>query len=235
MDLNNTHFSLSLEALKDSSFFKDIDTQALGNLLSTMTRSSWSKGTFKNGNEISTHLYFITSGRLKMYQINPRSGREHTIMILTKGDVFDIMCMMDSDAHDIYYEAIDEMEIVFVPISDMQLWVAQNPAMNRSIFAYLGKRVRQLEEVASSICLNNTLVRLSNLLLNNINDKSNELEIIDNLPNNEIASLIGTTRAVVNRHLQELKNYGAISLNRKHIYVEKIAVLQSISKEAYII
>ena len=127
------------------------------------------------------------------------------------------------------------MEIVFVPISDMQLWVAQNPAMNRSIFAYLGKRVRQLEEVASSICLNNTLVRLSNLLLNNINDKSNELEIIDNLPNNEIASLIGTTRAVVNRHLQELKNYGAISLNRKHIYVEKIAVLQSISKEAYII
>ena len=158
MDLNNNHFARCLEDLKYSSLFKDIDIHSLENLLSRMTRSSWSKGTFKNGNEISAHLYFITFGRLKMYQINPRSGREHTIMILTKGDVFDLMCMMDSDTHNIYYEAIDEMEILFLPTQDMQHWVAENPVMNRSIFAYLGKRVRQLEEVASSICLNNTLV-----------------------------------------------------------------------------
>ena len=230
----NPHFPRCLEVLKESNFFKDIDSNALENLLSAMTKSKWVKGTFINGNEISSHLYFISSGRLKMYQINPRSGREHTIMILTKGDVFDIMCMMDSDAHNIYYEAIDDMEILFVPISDMHNWITQNPLMNRSIFAYLGKIVRELEEFASSICLNNTLVRLSNLLLKNINYKSNELETIDNLPNNEIASLIGTTRAVVSRHLQELKNSGAISLNRKHIYVEKITVLQSIAREAYI-
>ena len=233
MDANNTHFLRCLEALKDAPFFYDTDTIALKSLLSIMTRTNWDANTFKSGSEVASHLHFIVSGRLKVYQINPRSGREHTIMILGKGDVFDIMCMMDSDAHDMYYEAIDEMEILYLPTSDMQRWLAENPGMNRSIFAYMGKRVRQLEEVAADICLNSTLVRLSNLLLKNTNAKSHELEVIDNLPNNEIASLIGTTRAVVNRHIQELKNYGAISVSRKYIHVEDIAVLQSIAKQTF--
>lgn len=234
MESKNTHFLRCLEALKDSSFFNNMDTDALKKLLPYMTRNIWAEGTFKSGNEIASHLHFIISGRLKMYQISPRSGREQTIMILTKGDVFDIMCLMDSEAHDIYYEAMDELEILFLSTGYVHKWVLENPSMNPSIYAYLGKRLRQLEDVASNVSLNNTLVRLSNLLLRNVNDKSNELEVINNLPNNEIASLIGTTRAVVNRNIQELKNYGAISVSRKYIRIDNPEVLRSISRETFV-
>lgn len=234
MDSNNVHFLRCLEALKGSRFFNNMDTGALKDLLPHMTRNIWPEGTFKSGAELSSHLHFIVSGRLKMYQIGPRSGREQTIMILTKGDVFDIMCLMDSEEHDIYYEAVDELEILFLSTDYVHKWVLENPSVNPSIYAYLGKRLRQLEDVASNISLNNTLVRLSNLLLRNVNDQSNELELINNLPNNEIASLIGTTRAVVNRHIQELKNYGAISVSRKYIHIEDPEVLRSISRETFV-
>ncbi|HUH47986.1 MAG TPA: Crp/Fnr family transcriptional regulator [Arenibacter sp.] len=234
MDINNTHFLRCLEALKDSLFFNKMDADTLKEVLPYMTRCIWTKGTFRNGNEVASHLHFIISGRLKMYQVSPSSGRERTIMILTKGDVFDIMCLMDSEAHDIYYEAMDELEILFLSKGYMHKWILKNPSMNSSIYAYLGKRFRELEEVASNVALNNTLVRLSNLLLRNVNDKSKELEVINNLPNNEIASLIGTTRAVVNRHIQELKNYGAISVSRKYIHIDNPEVLRSISRETFV-
>lgn len=230
MDFNNTHFVRCLEALKGSVFFKNMDTETLKGLLPFMTRNIWAEGTFKTGNEISSHLHFIISGRVKMYQISPRSGREQTIMILTKGDVFDIMCLMDSEPHDIYYEAMDELEILILSTSYMHRWVLDTPSINPSIYSYLGKRLRQLEDVAYNSTLNNTMVRLSNLLLRNVNDQSHQLEVINNLPNNEIASLIGTTRAVVNRHIQELKNFGAISVSRKYIHIENPDVLRSISR-----
>jgi CRP/FNR family transcriptional regulator len=57
------------------------------------------------------------------------------------------------------------------------------------------------------------------------------LETINNLPNNEIANLIGTTRAVVNRNIQELKKAGAISVKRKQIIVENVEILKAISQK----
>src|SRR5680860_406866 len=111
MDIRNTHFLRCLEALKDAPFFKAMDTDKLKTLLPLMTKSTWAEDTFKSGSEIGMHIHFIVSGRLKVYQINPNSGREHTVAILTKGDIFDIMSLMDTDAHDMYYEAIDALEV----------------------------------------------------------------------------------------------------------------------------
>ena len=94
--------------------------------------------------------------------------------------------------------------------------------------------MRQLEEAATDISLHSTLIRLSHLLLNNINGHSHQLQLINNLPNNEIASLIGTTRAVVNRHIQELKKCGAISVKRSQIDIENVELLLAIAEEKYI-
>ena len=72
---------------------------------------------------------------------------------------------------------------------------------------------------------------MSNLLLRYSNNQSHQLEVINNLPNNEIANLIGTTRAVVNRNIQELKKAGAISVKRKQIDIENIDILMAMAKE----
>lgn len=91
MSPENNHFLRCLEALKDSFLFKDLEVAVLHKMLTSMTRSQWDTGTFKTGKDVKSILHFIISGKLKEYQINPNSGREHTIFILSQGDVFDML------------------------------------------------------------------------------------------------------------------------------------------------
>jgi len=191
----------------------------------------WSEGSFRNSTEVSFSLHFIVRGKIKAFQINPNTGREHTIFILTKGALFDIICFLDEQPHDVYWEVLEELEILSFPMEDMREWLVDYPVLNTSILHYLGSKMRQFEEISADISLHNTLVRLAHLLLKHINEESQKLEVINNLSNDEIASLIGTTRAVVNRHIQVLKKCGAIRVRRKHIDIKNIEVLLSIYEE----
>lgn len=67
--------------------------------------------------------------------------------------------------------------------------------------------------------------RLARLILKNINQESKKLEFINDLSNEEIANLIGSTRAVVNRHFQEFKNEGILKLGRKKMEVINLTLL----------
>ncbi|SDE15965.1 CRP/FNR family transcriptional regulator, anaerobic regulatory protein [Pricia antarctica] len=234
MNTDNPHFLRCLETLKDALLFRDVSVPALSDMLASMTRTQWKIRTFKNGSEIGSTLHFIVSGRLKEYQINPHTGRERTIFILSKGDVFDILSLMDSKSHEVYWEALDHLEILNIALADFRQWINDYPAMNNAVLRYLGTRIRQLEEGTTDITLHNTLIRLSHLLLNHINLQSQQLELINNLPHSEIASLIGTTRAVVNRHIQELKKCGAITVSRSHIDIQNAELLLAIAEEKFV-
>lgn len=232
MKNDHDHFLRCLEALKGSSFFEQMDTLSLKKLLTFMSLNYWDKGLFKDS--LDSQFNFIVSGRLKVFQSNPTTGREHTIFLLTSGDVFDIIGLLDREHHDVYWEAIETLEILTLPIEEMRCWVDKNPKMHQYILSYLGKRIRQLEHAKTDISLYTVVVRLAQLILQNIDVYSKELNTIEDLPNDEIANLIGTTGAVLNRHLQELKKCGAISLQRREIVINNIQLLLSIAEGKYI-
>ncbi|WP_431160768.1 Crp/Fnr family transcriptional regulator [Flagellimonas beolgyonensis] len=235
MDPGNKHFIRYLEALKGSRFFTHVQVDDLKPLLAGATVEQWKPRTFHNSREVTSSFHFIVSGRLKVFQMHPITGREHTIFLLSGGDVFDVLYLMDGESHDIYWESIDGIELLSFPLEGLRRWLLATPMAQMAAFNYLAHRMRLLEETATDIALHGTLVRLSNLLLKNINGQSHKLELINNLPNEEIAGLIGTTRAVVNRHIQELKRCGAISVKRKQIDIKNLEVLMAVAEEKYAI
>ena len=234
MDQNNTHFNRYSDTLLSSPFFKDSSNKAINSLLGLMTTERWNAKSFKSSLEVSSTFHFIVSGRLKVFKSNPDSGREHTVFVLSEGDVFDVLSLLDTKPHDVYWEALDTLEVLKISMEQMRNWINEYPVMHKAILYYLGDRMRQLMDVATDVTLHSTLVRLSALLLKNINGETRKLELINNLPNEEIAGLIGTTRAVVSRHIQELKRCGAISVSRKKINVKNLELLLSIAEEKYI-
>ncbi|WP_297702810.1 Crp/Fnr family transcriptional regulator [uncultured Eudoraea sp.] len=234
MKPENNHFLKYLEALSSSPFFKDSSTGSIKELLHSMSEEHWNAKSFKSSTDVMSTFHFIVSGRLKVYKSNPDSGREHTVFVLSKGDVFDVLSLLDTKPHDVYWEALDSLEVLKIPMEQMRHWINKYPVMHKAILYYLGDRMRQLMDVATDVTLHSTLVRLSALLLKNINGETRKLELINNLPNDEIAGLIGTTRAVVSRHIQELKRCGAISVSRKQINVKNLELLLSIAEEKYI-
>ncbi|MBT8184958.1 MAG: Crp/Fnr family transcriptional regulator, partial [Eudoraea sp.] len=190
-------------SLRTSSFFRDSSSEAIQKLLLMMNSENWTTKNFKSSSEVSSTFHFIVSGRLKVFKSNPDSGREHTVFVLSSGDVFDVLSLLDSKPHDVYWEALDALEVLIISMENMRHWINEFPEIHKSILYYLGNRMQQLMDVATDVTLHSTLVRLAGLLLKNINGETRKLELINNLPNDEIAGLIGTTRAVVSRHIQE--------------------------------
>jgi CRP/FNR family transcriptional regulator len=234
MGPENNHFLRYLEALKESSFFGELETPTLKIILANMKAQKWKKGTNINSRDNTLKFYFIVNGRLKAYHLNPVTGREQTIFILNHGDVFDLLVLLDPTPHDIYWEAIDDIELLCANMEEARNWLVCYPSMHKGMWCYFGKSMRHLENMAMDISLHGTLFRLCHLLLSHINSDSHKLEVINDFSNDDIASLIGTTRAVVNRNIQELKQCGAISTGRKHLEVQDLDRLLEIMEEKYV-
>lgn len=159
-----------------------------------------------------------------MYQINS-SGKELTLFLLTKSDVFDIFCLLDGKEHEAYYECLDDVKVLSAPMEKLRDWFQKNPKFYRNLLTYAGKQLRLLESSVSSMTFTDISTRLLLLLLKHVNTTSKNLEVINDLPNKEIANLIGSTRAVVNRHLQRLKNNGSINISRNKMEIKDLSLL----------
>lgn len=214
------------EILHNHPLFRNLDRQSLIDILPYLQEECWPKSTCNLSNHRTLKkFHIIISGRLKIFKINPSNGREFTLFLLTQNDIFDIFCLLDGIEHLVFYETLDDVCVLTTPIDKMREWVNTNPEIIKVLLPYLGKQMRILEEYAANITLIDISTRLARLILSNINRKSKQLELINDLSHGELANLIGSTRAVVNRHLQDFKQSGIIRTGRKKMEIQNLELL----------
>ena len=174
---------------------------------------------FSNG-ELLKYFYIVLKGRLKTYQINLTTNKEQTIFILREGDMFDTMILLDSKPHDVLYEALEDSELIQMPIQNVRELLATSKEFNKKIFPYIAKQMRDLEELATDLSLYSTYERLVKLLIQNLDPTNlSKYKLINNLSHTELAKLLGTVRHVVERHLKQLKLSKAIDTKNKNIKI----------------
>lgn len=213
------------EVLDDCFLINKLDPQSTVDLLNHFHEEVWPKHTcILNNEKLKFHFYIIISGRMKMYQIKENSGKEVTLFLLSKGDIFDIYCFLDGFDHTIYYECLDRVKVLAVPMEEFKNWLNLNPRCFQYILPYVGKQLRLLENFISDITFTDISTRLLKLLINNA-QANNRLHLIHDLSNKEIANLLGSTGAVINRHLQKLKRNGCIKTSRNRVEILDLKVL----------
>jgi CRP/FNR family cyclic AMP-dependent transcriptional regulator len=218
--------------LKDCELIQKMDLKSLESFLSLFHEERWPKSScIINQENLSYHFYIILSGRIKMYKVDSNIGKELTLFLLTKNNIFDLNSLLDGSRHDVYYECIDNAKVLAAPMEDVKKWLKDNPEHYQNILPCAGKQLLQLENFISNIIFNDVSTRLLQLILKNVNPKSQDLELINDLPNKEIANLIGSTRAMVNRHLQKLKQLGTIKLSRKRMEIKNLKMLIRLLEE----
>ncbi len=170
------------------------------------------------------YFYIVISGRIKVYQYNPHNNREQTLYLLSHADMFDVLTVLDRDYHEVMTTALDDTEVLVLPIDKVREWIDTNPAFNRAFFPYMARQMRQIEELATDLSLYDTSTRLMKLILKNLNLKNSlsPLGLLNKLSHEEIASMIGTVRHVVNRHLQQLKKEGILHIERKKLAIDNV-------------
>ncbi len=181
--------------------------------------------------DTTKHFYIFLSGRVKVYQINLENSKEQTIYILELGDMFDTITLLDGKIHEVVTEVLEAGEAMRLPVEKVREWIDTNPAFNRIFFPYIAKQMRKVEELSVELSLYDTSERLIRLILKNLTPARKDTKtLLQNLSRSEIASLIGTVRHVVDRHIKELKESGAIDVKRKNIAIKDIKkLLDSIS------
>lgn len=212
--------------LEKNILFQGFNEKKINSFLDYCKEETWPKHTCAISSRYTCyHFFIIASGRIKVYQIDENSGREFTLFLLSTNDVFDLLCLLENKEHQVFYETLDEVILLSLPIETMREWIENNPETNKMLLLYLGKQIRNLEDYAANITLADISSRLARLILKNINHKSQKLEMINDLSNDEIANFIGSTRAVVNRHLQHFKEEGILKLGRKKMEIKNLELL----------
>jgi CRP/FNR family cyclic AMP-dependent transcriptional regulator len=94
------------------------------------------------------------------------------------------------------------------------------PTVSMQIIDMLVHRIRDLTEEVSSLALEDVYNRVVRVLYKHAEEVGEKL-ITDKLTQQDIASRVGATREMVHRILKELKTGGYISIEGKHITIEK--------------
>lgn len=237
MKEGTTKFNYYFDFIKSSSHFSELDEEIIKEMLNVFYVETWKKGDFPfNDQKTKNKFYIIISGRVKVFQINSENGKEYIIEILDSGSLFDIICLLDSQEHHVFTEALDDVEALVAPLYLIKEWINKHPEFNKTLLPYLGKQIRFFEENATDLALLNTWSRTVKLFVKHIsgNKPSSKLRLINNLSHTELANMIGSARNVLNRHLQKLKKENIIQIDRNHIKVMNTkALLNSLKRNNY--
>lgn len=231
MTIDSPCYEKALHVMQNSLLFKDVEEAFLEETLGWFELIHLNKGTIIDPEETLRWMYMPIEGRVKASQVNIETGKEYIIFLLSPGDIFDIIALMEKREHPIILEAIDDVDLLRVDADATREWLDEHPEFNKNFLPYLGKRMRYLEENASDLALHDTETRLSKLILRNIDENKAEdesehsVKLINDLSHDMIAKMIGSVRAVVNRSIQKLKADEVLETTRKEKRVKNLSEL----------
>ena len=188
---------------------------------------------FKKGEDPLAHsntlkyFYFIMSGKIKIYDIDFETSKEQTLYMLSRGDMFDTVALLDGKPNEYISEVLEDTHIIQVPLDDVKQMILKDPDFRQYFYAYIASQLKSMENLAVSLSFYDVYQRVLQLFarFTKTVDGKPQLQVIDNLKHDDIASMVGSVRKVVNRSLQKIKKDGIIDISRKNIHIKNFQKL----------
>jgi len=208
--------------LKQIPLFGPLEPADQEQLAALLRRRSVSRNDvlFRKGDE-GTALYIIIKGRIKI-TIQAKLGDEITLAVLTQGEFFGEMALLDGMPRSADATALDETQIYVLNRSDFLSFLIHNERAVQTVLYALSMRLRNTDDLLAEICFLNLPSRLAKRLM--------EIATADGGPwvrgerrvqltQQELASMLGTTRESVNKELKILRDRGIVSTSRNLITI----------------
>ncbi len=176
--------------------------------------------------ETLKHFFIFLSGKIKFFQMSLESGKEQTVYLMGRGDMYDTVVLLDGKPHELMNEVLEAGEALRLPISKVREWMYKYPIFGEIILKYVAAQVRHVEELATDLTLLDTRERLLKLIVRNLESGEKGRNMLEGLSHAEIAKLIGTVRHVVDRHIKQLKEEGILEAGRRKIALKSMEKLQ---------
>jgi len=166
------------------------------------------------------YMYIISEGRVKVTKLSG-DGREKILELLEVGDFFGEMSLFDEAPRSASVKAMSDVRILALARNDFLRLLSRSPDLALSVIQELTRRLRQVDEQASSLSFQRVKERTMGLLVRLAKDASSHegRRKTPVLTHQQIADMIGTSRETVTRAVKGLKEEGWLEQEGKHYLV----------------
>ncbi len=231
MNKSDPVYEKAVETLKNSELFGKLEPETIRSIIFECTPVILKKTQTIDSDIGIKYLHIIVSGRLKVTQIDPSTGRSIALFLLSSGDIFDVFSLLDGNEHTVFPIAMDNIEAFRIPLKRAREWMCEHPEFNSGFLPYLGKMMRKCESFSQEVVFHDTTTRLANLILKHIEPEQNHngshhpLKLINSLSHESLAEMIGSVRSVVSSQMHKLKEEEIIISKRGHLAVKNLEKL----------
>ena len=212
--------TLLTDTLKKTALFSGMDEADIEMVASqTITRQFPKNTVIVSQGDDTDSFYVIVQGKVDVFLHNDK-GKEIIINTLGECQSFGELAPLGSIPRQ---ASIITTEDSTFGIISRQVFIDTlliKPAISMRIIDLLITRIQDLTEEVSSLALEDVYNRVVRVLYKHAEEVGEKL-VTEKLTQQDIASRVGATREMVHRILKELKTGGYISIEGKHITIEK--------------
>lgn len=213
--------------LRGVDIFQDLTGEEISELRRKVHFREFAAGTvFYESHEPSEVLFFIKSGRVRLYHL-AADGKTFTTAILEAGTFFGEMTLLGQRLYGSCAEASAPCVIATISRRDLEQILFADSRISFRVVEALGKRLFEVEQRLADLALKDIPSRLIALLLRLAEATNGDAPQVF-LTHEELAQMLGTRRETVTRILNEQSNYGSIVLHRGRVTLLDVERLNKI-------
>ena len=164
--------------------------------------------------------FVILSGQVKVYSIDVTDpSREVIYETLSVGDLFGELPMFDHEPRDSNVAAMESGRLQVLPYKAFRRAIEESPEIARLVMKAMARRLRHADRKIGAMALTDISARVSRTLLE-IAVMSHGKRVVGNsFTQKDLASMVGASREMVNRTLQDMVQEGYIDVQRQQITI----------------
>ena len=214
---------MEIQLLKEIPIFSELSNKDLERILQVASRQKYYKGNLiLIEEEIGSTMFVILSGRVKISRISD-DGREVILSILSEGDFFGEMSLLDGQTRSANVTATEESELLVIRREEFLQILHDYPQIAINLLKELAQRIRKSDEHIKSLSLQDATGRVASTLLRIAEDsgvlRKGQVEISEIPLQQDLANMAGTSRETISRVLKSLIQKGYLKKQKGKIII----------------
>lgn len=172
---------------------------------------------FKEGEKLNG-VFCVRNGVSKLSKISD-NGKDQIVKIASKGEVMGQRSVIAEEATNLSAVALNDMEVCFIPKTNITARIEDNPAFTQAILKYMAQELKLADDVIVNMAQKTVNQRLAEVLLylDKTFGKDDEGYLALILSRSDIADVVGTATELCIRTLAKFKKEQLLETKGKRI------------------
>ncbi len=215
---------MDVEFLKYIPLFSELSDDDLREIVKLAVRQVYKKDNMiLIEEEIGSTMFIILDGRVKISRISD-DGREVILSILSEGDFFGEMSILDGQNRSANVVTLDDSRIMVIRREDLLQMLHDYPQIAINLLKELAQRLRRSDAQIKSLSLQNATGKVASTLLRIADDSGKihlgQVEIPRLPPQQDLANMAGTSRETISRVLKALTKQGHLKKEGSRLIIK---------------